>query len=63
MNLTAIARFITYTAAVGLGLFMTVWGVVHDDAALVTSGLALVTTNGLAATNTKLRDAPPVAAG
>lgn len=55
MNLTALARFIAYLAAILLGVFLTVWGVVHNDAALVTSGLALVTTGGLASANTKVR--------
>lgn len=35
-------RMIAYLIGAALGAFMTVWGIVHSDAALVTSGLALV---------------------
>lgn len=42
------ARLIAYLAGVALGIFMTVYGVVTGDPALVTSGLALVGTGGLA---------------
>ncbi len=39
---------IAYLIGVALGAFMTVWGVMHNDAALVTSGLALVGVGGTA---------------
>lgn len=52
-NLTPaqITRLVGYLAAVLLGVFMVVWGVVHSDAGLVTTGLALVTTGGVAGAN------------
>lgn len=42
------ARLLAYLAGVALGVFMTIYGIVTHDAALVTSGLALVGTGGLA---------------
>lgn len=55
MNLSVLARFIAYMVAVGLGIFMTVYGVFNADTALVTTGLALVTTGGLASVNTPIK--------
>ena len=49
------ARLIAYLAAVALGVFMTVWGVIHGDAATTTAGLGLVTTGTLAGANTPVR--------
>lgn len=51
MNINALARLIGYIAAVLLGLFMTVWGVIHTDPALVATGLALVGVGGVAGAN------------
>lgn len=42
------ARLIAYLAGVALGLFMTVYGVLTNDPALIGTGLALVGTGGLA---------------
>lgn len=51
----ATARLIAYLIAVALGVFMTVWGIVHSDGALITSGIGLVTTGTLAGANTPVR--------
>jgi len=51
MNIAAIIRLVGYLAAVALGLFMAIWGVVHSDPALITTGLALVTTGSIAGAN------------
>lgn len=53
--MNALARFIAYLAAVALGLFMAVYGVVTGDAMLTASGVGLVTTGGLASTHTPVR--------
>jgi hypothetical protein len=44
-------RLIGYFAAVALGIFMTVWGILHGDWALITAGLGLVTTGSVAGAN------------
>lgn len=49
------ARLIAYLAAVALGVFMTVWGIIHGDGALIASGAGLVTTGSLAGANTPVR--------
>lgn len=54
MNYAGLARFILYILGALLGVFMAVWGVIHEDAALVTSGLALAGLGGIAAPNTPL---------
>ena len=51
MKLAQIARLVGYLAGVGLGIFMTVRGVLDHDPALVTSGIALVGVGGLAGAN------------
>ena len=48
MNTAEIVRLTGYVATVGLGVYMTVIGVQRGDAALTTSGIALVTTGGVA---------------
>lgn len=55
MNYAALTRFIVYIAAVALGMFMATWGVIHGDTALIATGLALVTTGGVAGANTPVR--------
>lgn len=47
------ARLIGYLAAVALGIFMTVWGILHGDWALITAGLGLVTTGTVAGANVR----------
>ena len=53
--MNAKVRFIAYLAAIALGVFMAVWGVVRGDAATLTAGLGLVTTGTLAGVNTPVR--------
>lgn len=48
MNPAEIARLIGYVASIGLGIYMTVAGIHRGDAALTTSGIALVTVGGTA---------------
>lgn len=57
MNITALIRLIGYLLAVGLGVFMAVWGVIHGDPALTATGVALATTGGIAGANTPVRPA------
>ena len=52
----ATARLIAYLAAVALGIFMTVWGVIHSAPATVTAGIGLVTTGTLAGANVSRGD-------
>lgn len=42
MNAAEVTRLSSYLLSLALGVFMTVWGIVHGDGMLVTSGLALV---------------------
>ncbi len=51
MTVAEIVRLIGYVASIGLGVFMTVRGVIDQDAALITSGLALVGVGGVAGVN------------
>ncbi len=52
-NLTPaqLMRLAGYFVAVLLGAFMVIWGVVHGDAALVTAGIGLIGTGGIAGAN------------
>lgn len=62
MNITAIIRLVGYLLAVGLGVFMAVWGVIHGDSALTATGVALATTGGIAGANTPVRSGGKYAA-
>lgn len=56
MNTAATIRLTLYlVVGLALGAFMTVWGIIHGDAALVASGLGLVTIGGTAAPNVTSR--------
>lgn len=51
MNPNEIARLVGYLAALALGLFMAVWGVIHGDPTLAATGIALATTGTVAGAN------------